>query len=100
MHVTYDLSIDDLPRECIEDCSAPGPVDEAVAYWRERLEFTVDRERAIRCLEGYGAWERAQLEADTPETLAERVLWLACCAFNEWDGTPESSSGSDIFVLE
>lgn len=116
IHVSYDLCIRDIPRECIEDCSQPGPADAAVAHWREALQFSVDRNAAITFLEGYGAWERDELEADGDETLADRILWLACGNFSEYiteaeragfnpfeDDRPEDfdpSCGSDIFVLE
>lgn len=101
LHVERELLIEDIPQECIEDCTWPGcDAAPACQHWREVLGLTVDRENAIRCLEGYGAWEREELEASKDEDLAEKVLWLACGAFSEWDGTEDSSSGSDIFVLE
>ena len=116
IHVSYDLALQDLPRECIEDCARPGPADAAVAHWRETLQFSVDREKAVNCLVGYGAWEREELEADDDNNIAERVLWLACGNFNEYlieaeeagfdpftDDRPddfEPSAGSDIYVLE
>jgi len=101
LHVSYDLSIDDLPEECVQDCGAGGGAkDQAVEYWRKKLNFTVDRQKAIDCLQGYGAWEPEELEALSDEEIADKILWLACSNFAEWDGTPDSSSGSDIFVLE
>lgn len=112
MHVEHMLSLSDLPRDCIETCSAPGPADEAVDYWHDELGFTVDRKRAERCLQGYGAWD--DLDAASDETLAKRVLWLACGDFSEFityaeregfdpHNPPEGfdpPAGSDIFVLE
>lgn len=105
------MTIDELPRECVEDCSATGSVDHAVEYWCNRLQFTVDREAAIRCLKGYGAWD--DLAETDDETLAQRVLWLACNDFNEFITYCEreglnpylaeafsTPAGSDIFVLE
>lgn len=115
LHVDYCLDITDLPRECVEDCSGPGAADDAVAYWLAELGFTVNRDKAIHCLTGYGAWEREELAADTDETIAGRILWLACCNFSEYiteaeragfdpyGDRPETflpNSGSDIFVLE
>ena len=102
IHVDYILDIDQLPTECIEDCSRPGPVDEAVTYWRDKLGLTVDRDRTIRCFTGYGSWDPEELAATEDDTLANRVLWLACCTFNEWDGNEDgnSESGSCQFVLE
>ena len=28
-----------------------------IDYWLDKLDFTVDRDKAIRCLKGYGAWD-------------------------------------------
>jgi hypothetical protein len=101
LHVDYVLDIDDLPEECIDDCSTSGSNDDAVDYWRKKLNFTVDRARAIRCLQGYGAWTRSELAASDDDLLANRILWLACHDFNEWDGKEgDSNSGSCQFVLE
>jgi hypothetical protein len=114
LHVDHVLNLSDLPRECIADCSGPGSADAAVDYWRDRLGFTVDRDRTMRCLAGYGAWEPEELAAEDADTLAARVLWLACGDFNEYlgeceraevdpDDPPDTfhpSSDSDIFVLE
>lgn len=99
LHVDYELYATDLPQDCIEECSASGPVDGAVSYWRERLGFTVDRERAIACLRGYGAWDDSELAADSDETLAERILWLACGNFRDYQVSPETG-GADVFVLQ
>jgi hypothetical protein len=102
-HVIY---LEDIPRECIEDCSRPGPADAAAARWRETLNVTVPRVDAIRCLTGYGAWERDELEASTDNELAERILWLACGDFSEYQHevaagrAKDPRAGSDIFVLE
>jgi len=98
LHVESELFIHQLPMECVQDCSDMGDVSPAVEYWRQNLDFTVDRERAILCLGGYGAWEDLD-EADN-DTLAERILWLACGSFSEWDGTEDSACGSDVFCLE
>jgi len=101
IHVDRELMIEQIPTECIEDCSRGG-VDAApaVQHWRQTLGFTVDRERAIECLTGYGAWARVDLEATSDEDLADKILWLACGSFQEWDGTEDSPCGSDIFYLE
>ena len=99
LHIDSTLSIDQLPAECISDCSTPGQdAAPAVDHWRRTLGFTVDRARAIACLKGYGAWE--DLPDQTDEDLAEKILWIACCNFREWDGTIDPTSGSDIFCLE
>lgn len=72
-----------LPTECVEDCSAQGSVDESVAYWRERLNFAVPRELAIRWLQDFGAWPVEGLQDMTDTEIAEKVLWLACCEIRE-----------------
>lgn len=113
MHVTDCLYLEDLPAECIEDCSMPGrDATATVRYWIERLNFTVDAARARACLWGYGAWDGSQLADDSAN--AERIFWLACGEFGEFmqgcaraginphkrpDGF-SASAGSDIFVLE
>jgi hypothetical protein len=115
LHVEHSLSIDDLPLECIKDCSSPGRVDDAVAFWRETLNFTVDRGRAIEHLSGYGSWTARELEESDDDEIADRILWLACGDFSEYviccerenvdpfgqrpdDFDP--SSGSDVFFLD
>ena len=99
IHVDYMLAISELPADCIEECSAIGDVTEAVDYWRRELNFTVDRDRAITCLQGY-SYEPTELEASDDDEIAARVLWIACSDFRQWDGTDSSPCGSDIFVLE
>lgn len=85
MHITDGIAIEDIPQECIGDCSGSGDVTESVRYWRGKLELiVVDRQRAIQCLREYGAWEAEELAEADDETLAERVLWLACCDFAEF----------------
>jgi nuclear transport factor 2 (NTF2) superfamily protein len=64
-----------------------GDVTETVDMWRERLGFTVDRERATSYLAE--VWEREELESLSDEVLARRVLWMACGelhAQGEWNG--------------
>lgn len=114
-HVTDVLFITELPRECIADCSQSGDCSPAAHAWRERLGFTVDRERATKCLRGYGAWDDAELAAKSDDEIAQTVLWLACGDFSEFithcerEGIDpfgeradsfDPPSGSDIFVLE
>jgi hypothetical protein len=70
-------------------------------HWRRELNFTVDRDKAINCLAGYGAWEREELAAEDDDTIAERILWLAASNFAEYQAdNGEGNAGSDIFVLE
>jgi hypothetical protein len=91
------ILVEDLPEQCIYDCSGSGDAGPAVEAWRERLDFQVGRDRAIAGLLCYGAWTVAELEAKADENIAEIVLWLACCDFREY---LDFGEGSDVFVLE
>jgi hypothetical protein len=108
IHVDHYLTISQLPADCISECSA-------VEFWREELAFTVNRDRAVHCLQGYGAWEPEELAEATDETIANRILWLACGDFSEFITHAEAAgidpfgerpdgfdpnSGSDLFCLE
>lgn len=101
LHITDYITIDQLPAECIRDCTTPGQdASPSARYWRETLGLTVDRDRAIQCIQGYGGWTHEEITAKGDEELAEIILWLACGDFHEWDGTEDSPAGSDIFSLE
>lgn len=115
LHVDYELALSQLPAQCIAECSGSGDATAAVARWRNVLNLTVNRERAIACLTGYGSWSRAELAKESNETIAERVLWLACGDFaayicdcedagidprDERPETFETNTGSDFFCLE
>lgn len=115
LHVDSVLEISALSEQCILECSARGDVGDAVARWRDAMGFTVNRERAVACLAGYGAWSREELDQSSDVEIAERILFLACGNFGEFitrcqnEGIDpfgelpngfEASSGSDIFVLE
>ena len=69
-----------LPGQCIEDCSGSGRVDDEVAYWVNALKFDLGlpRERAIKFLSEYGAWELDELDGMDDFNLAEKVLWIFC----------------------
>lgn len=100
--MTREICIEDLPQECIDECSAPGPADETVAAWRkdERVAAVLARldPRQVRShLKGYGAWDEEEL-ADDDQNLT-RVLWLACGDFREFQ-VGGSAAGSDVFYLE
>lgn len=80
-----------IPRKCIADCSASGDVSSSVAYWRDRLSLVSalsgHRTKVERYLSEFGAWD--DLTDTTMETLADRVLWSACCDIaenGEWYG--------------
>lgn len=114
VHVDWELSLSDIPRECIEDCTVGGQdASEPVKHWRQRLAFTVNRTKALKCLKGYGAWEPEELAAQSDDDIAEKILWLACGDFREYlyeaeregvdplnPGEFQPNSGSDIFCLE
>ena len=116
IHVDSELMIEELPRECVEDCSAGGrDADPYVTEWRERLGFTVDRTNAIEAVAQYGAWTREELAAKSGTELAEIVLWLACGDFSEYISEAERAGvdpynrpsvdvfepncGSDVFTI-
>lgn len=66
-----------LPAEAVHDMTQPGPVDDAVEYWRERLNFKVPRQQAISYLAEFGAWDQDELTAKDDAELSEIVLWIA-----------------------
>ena len=101
MHVDDILYSEDLPDDCIETCAASGDVYEAVEFWRQELDFTVDRAKAIKTLEATGGWVDEDLNQWDDERIARTILWLACNDFNEYDPDEDGNSncGSDIYVL-
>lgn len=66
------------PLEAIEACSASGPVDDAVAHWRERVQWAADDAELRRTLREYGAWD--DLDTCDTDTLRERTLFVGCGA--------------------
>lgn len=74
-------AIQEPPPECVADCSAQGPVDDAVAYWVRELEFDGPAWLIRQHLRGYGAWDRSQL-CNHRQNL-ERLLWVWCCDIRE-----------------
>src|SRR5271165_655290 len=85
------LASGQFPVDCIAECSASGRVDEAVEHWRKKLKLSEAlepvRPLVERYLREYGAWDDLA-EADI-DTLADRVLWTACCDIREqgeWGG--------------
>jgi len=85
------LASGQFPADCIEACSASGSVDDAVEYWRNKLNLPTilepHRELVVRYLSESGAWD--DLETADMDTLADRVLWTACCDIREqgeWSG--------------
>lgn len=70
----------ELPTDCIQECAAQGRVDDAVAYWVEKLNFEEDFpvEKARTYLAEFGAWEREELARMSTNELAQKVLWILC----------------------
>lgn len=67
-------AISRLPQECIDDCSSPGPVDSAVAYWVDRLNIEAPAWLLREHLKQYGAWDTWEL-CDHRANL-HRLLWI------------------------
>jgi hypothetical protein len=70
-----------FPDACIHDCSASGGVEQAVDFWLDELRFNVPMVKARAYLEEFGAWN--DLDEADQHTLAQRVLWVACCDIEE-----------------
>lgn len=94
IHVDTYLSIDDLPKECIDEIAQPGRNDEAVTKWREKLSFTVNVKNARKFLDAYGI---DNVSSMSKEDLADYVLWMACHDFAEYQEDPEN--GIDMINL-
>ena len=67
----------ELPPACIRDCSASGPVDEAVEYWVQRLQFDGPAWLIRRHLHRYGSWSAADL--CDHQANRHRLLWIWAC---------------------
>ncbi len=76
----------EMPEEAIRDCSASGPVDDAVEYWGRKIPAPsiLTRELQITILAETGGWPRAELEAiEWADELWGRCLWIAACNYKE-----------------
>lgn len=80
-----------IPADCIEACSGSGRVDDSVEYWRIKLNLSAILEPVRPLVESYlkeyGAWD--DLQTADIDTLADRILWTACCDIKEqgdWHG--------------
>lgn len=78
-----------LPAECICDCSGPGPADDAVAFWLNRLNFDGPAWLFREYLAGFGCWDAAEL-CDHQANRA-RVLWI-------WAGNCAEEPGAHDFL--
>jgi hypothetical protein len=79
----------ELPLECITDCSASGPVDDAIDFWLDRLQFDGPPWLIRRHLRGYGAWPEREL--CDHQANRRRLLWIWAC---------NSHDGDSVLVLE
>jgi hypothetical protein len=79
----YGNLLKKTPKQCVEDCSHQGECFEDVKHWQEKLNFQVPRKLAIEYLREYGAWDCWELQRMDETTLAQKVLWLACCDIKE-----------------
>jgi hypothetical protein len=73
----------ELPADCVADCSASGPVDEAVEFWVRRLDFDGPAWLIRRHLRGYGAWSTTDL--CDHQANRRRLLWIWACNCREGD---------------
>jgi hypothetical protein len=76
-------AIRELPMDCVKQCSATGPVDDAVDYWVKSLQFDGPSWLIRQHLKGYGAWTEQQL-CDHQANL-RRLLWTWACSCKEGD---------------
>lgn len=70
-----------LPLEAVLDCSGSGSVDDSVDYWQRTIELNIPRERIVKELSQYGAWE--DLEEVDLDTLERRLIWVGACNARE-----------------
>ena len=68
------VSVHYLPGPCVDDCTRPGPADDAVEHWIKRLEFEAPPWLLRQYLKGCGAYDSAEL-SDHQANL-RRLLWL------------------------
>ena len=81
-----------MPVQCVRDCSASGPVDDAVAYWDDRVQWDgIDADGIRATLAGSGGWDADEL-ADDDEN-RKRFLWLVAGTIAEdSDSTDEGGT--------
>ena len=75
----------ELPPGCITACSASGPVDDAVDFWLDRLNFDGPAWLIRQHLKGYGAWSPADL--CDHQANRRRLLWLWACSSHEGEAS-------------
>jgi hypothetical protein len=80
---------EEIPADCVAECSASGDVTAAVEKWTAKLGFfNVPLDLARKYLDEFGAWE--DLDVVGTWTLGQRILWSACCDISEERARGES----------
>ena len=68
------VSVHYLPGPCVEDCTRPGPADDAVERWVKQLQLEAPPWLLRQYLKGFGAYDSTEL-CDHQSNLG-RLLWL------------------------
>ena len=65
----FELCINDIPSDCIDECAASGDCSDAVEFWCDLLSFEVNRADVIPGLLEYGAWDTEELAAKSDDEI-------------------------------
>ena len=68
------VSVRYLPGPCVEDCTRPGPADDAVEHWVKRLEFEAPPWLLREYLGSFGVYDSAEL--CNHQANLGRLLWI------------------------
>lgn len=100
------IIIEDLPKECIAECSMSGDVEYFVRRWVKELDFSVDIDLAREKLEDAGM---SDVEKKSDEVVTLLIFHMMCCDFSEqlyWEennpgkNPEDSDSGISVFSLD
>lgn len=84
MHLETEVLREEIPKQCIRDCSCPGrDAYPFVTHWIKKLNLTVNRKQCQDYLATFGAWTRDELANMTDLEITEKILWSVCCDFRE-----------------
>ena len=73
---TFNRFTLEIPESSVLDCTHPGPCDEDVAYWVDRVNWQqVDADEIRAELAEYGAWDDEELADE--DANRRRILWIA-----------------------
>jgi hypothetical protein len=92
MHIIDNLYIEDIPVDCINECSASGDCEPSCRQWMAKLDFTVDANNARKFIRAQGIEDSNKMDN---ETLAMYVLWIACGNFNDQLYWQQQNPGAD-----